>query len=65
MTTARDPLVRHLSIAVALKLVVLFALWWAFIRDDRVGADIDRVAAHLGAPADASSRPSSSSGAQP
>lgn len=72
MKTASDPLVRHLAIAVALKLAVLCALWWAFVRDDRVGVDIDRAAAHLvvsGAPANlatnAPSRPTPLSGAQP
>lgn len=72
MKAARDPLVRHLAIAVALKLAVLCALWWAFVRDERVGVDIDRAAAHLvvpGAPANvltnAPSRPTPPSGAQP
>jgi len=68
MKSARDPLVRHLAIAVALKLAVLSALWWAFIRDERVGVDIDRAAAHLGAPGtpvDTPSRPMPFSGAQP
>lgn len=72
MKTASDPLVRHLAIAVALKLAVLCALWWAFIRDEQVGVDIDRAAAHLvvsGAPAkvfsNAPSRPTPTSGAQP
>lgn len=41
-------LVRHLAIAVALKLVVLGALWWAFVRDERVGVDTQRAAAHIG-----------------
>lgn len=41
-------LVRHLVIAVAVKLVVLIALWWAFVRDDRVTVDIEQAAAHLG-----------------
>jgi hypothetical protein len=68
MKAARDPLVRHLAIAVALKLAVLCALWWAFIRDERVGVDIDRAAAHLvvsGAPETAPARTTSPSGAQP
>ncbi len=42
-------LVRHLVIAVALKLLVLFGLWWAFVRDDRVGVDSEQAAAHIGA----------------
>ena len=65
MKAAHDRLVRHLAIAVALKLVVLTALWWAFVRDERVGIDVDRAAAHLGASADANPLPSVPSGAQP
>lgn len=44
-------LVHHLAIAVALKLVVLSVLWWAFVRDDRVDIDVERAAAHIGATA--------------
>ena len=44
-----NPLLRHLVIAVVLKLVVLTALWWAFVRDERVSIDVERAAAHLGA----------------
>jgi hypothetical protein len=65
MKAAQDRLVRHLAIAVALKLVVLTAIWWAFVRDERVGVDVDRAAAHLGAPVDAKPLPSVPSGAQP
>ena len=69
MKTAQDRLVRHLVIAVALKLVVLTGLWWAFVRDERVGVDADRAAAHLGTVVDASPLPSAPvsprSGAQP
>lgn len=72
MKAARDPLVRHLAIAVVLKLAVLCALWWAFIREERVGVDIDRAAAHLVVPGasvdvltNAPSRPTPSSGAIP
>ena len=65
MKAAQDRLVRHLAIAVALKLVVLTALWWAFVREERVGIDVDRAAAHMGSPVDALSLPSIPSGAQP
>lgn len=54
-----NPLLRHLVTAVVLKLVVLTVLWWAFIRDGRVGVDAERAAAHLGASADARQLPSS------
>lgn len=67
MKAAQDRLVRHLAIAVALKLVVLTALWWAFVRDERVGVDVDvdRAAAHMGAPVDATPLPTIPSGAPP
>lgn len=39
MKAAQDRLVRHLAIAVALKLAVLTGLWWAFVRDDQHSAD--------------------------
>jgi hypothetical protein len=65
MQAAPDRLVRHLAIAVALKLVVLTALWWVFVRDERVGVDVDRAAAHMGTPVDAIPLPSVPSGAQP
>ena len=65
MQAAPDRLVRHLAIAVALKLALLSALWWAFVRDERVGVDVDRAAAHLGAPVDANLRSPAPSGAQP
>lgn len=41
-------LVRHLAIAVVLKLLVLGALWWAFVRDARVNADAEQTAEHIG-----------------
>lgn len=65
MKAAQDRLVRHLAIAVALKLAVLTALWWAFVRDERVGVDVDRAAAHLAAPVGAHLRTPVPSGAQP
>ena len=65
MKADHDTLVRHLALAVALKLVVLSALWWAFVRDERVCVDGDRAAAHLGSPVDAIPLPSLPSGATP
>jgi hypothetical protein len=50
MNATQDRLVRHLAIAVSLKLVVLVGLWAAFVRDERVSVDVDQAAAHLGAP---------------
>ena len=49
MTRQDRRLARHLAIAVALKLAVLAALWWAFVRDERVSVDAAATAAHLSA----------------
>lgn len=43
-------LVRHLAWVVIVKLVVLTAIWWAFVREQRVSADVNATAAHLTAP---------------
>jgi len=43
-------LVWHLAIAVALKLVVIAALWLAFVQDARVEVGAEQAAAHIGAP---------------
>ena len=51
MTRAERRLLRHLAIAVAVKLAVLVALWWVFVHDARVHVDPDRAAAHIGASA--------------
>lgn len=48
MTSADRRLLRHLITAVMIKLVVLTALWWLFIRDARVPVDTDRIGQHLG-----------------
>ncbi|GAP36756.1 cytochrome oxidase putative small subunit CydP [Piscinibacter sakaiensis] len=65
MTLVTNRLVRHLALAVALKLLLLSTLWWAFVRDERVGVDADRAAAHLGVTADTSPSPTASDGARP
>lgn len=57
MTPPADRLLRHLALAIALKLVVLTVLWWAFVQDARVGVDVERAAAHLGAPGRSHSMP--------
>jgi len=41
-------LVRHLFIVVTIKVVVLGALWWVFVRDVRVPVDAERAADRLG-----------------
>ncbi len=49
MSPENDPsrLLRHLAIAVIVKLLVLTALWWLFIRDQRVPVDAERAAAAI------------------
>lgn len=44
-------LLRDLVVVVVLKLIVLFALWFAFVRDQRVSVDAGRVAAVVTSPA--------------
>lgn len=46
-------LVRHLAWVVVIKLVALTALWWVFVRDQRVSHDAAAAAQHLTAPAPA------------
>ncbi len=40
----------HLSWVLLLKMLALAALWWMFVRDDRVAVEADAAAAHLVAP---------------
>jgi uncharacterized membrane protein len=48
MTDLDKRLLRHLTIAVLVKLVVLSVLWSLFIRDARVGVDADAIGERLG-----------------
>lgn len=48
MTHDKQCLLRHLVIAVTVKLALLTALWWLFVRDDRVHVDADQTAAQMG-----------------
>lgn len=43
-------LLRELVVVVLLKLIVLIALWFAFVRDQRVSVDAERVAAVVASP---------------
>lgn len=43
-------LVRKLAVVLALKLAVLTALWWGFVREQRVAVDASTAAAQLLAP---------------
>ena len=51
-------LLRHLGIAVAVKLAVIAALWWVFVRDRAIDAGSEQTAAHLMAPANPPVQPS-------
>lgn len=42
-----DPLLRHLLLAVLIKLVVLTLLWWAFVREQHRVVDAEAAAARL------------------
>lgn len=48
MTRDDQRLLRHLVMAVLVKLLILTALWWFFIRDHRVAVDADASAQQLG-----------------
>jgi len=41
-------LIRHLAMAVVLKLLLLCALWWVFVRDAHVTIDAEQTAEHMG-----------------
>ncbi|WP_175048317.1 cytochrome oxidase putative small subunit CydP [Duganella vulcania] len=43
-------LLRHLAVAVLLKLALLAVLWWAWVRDARVDVDAGAMADRVGAP---------------
>jgi len=48
---ATDQRLRNEIYAIVLiKLVVIFALWWAFIRDARIDVDSQRLSEHLSTP---------------
>lgn len=60
MTPDERRLKRHLTTAVVVKLLVLLALWWVFVRDQRVSVDPAQAAAHFGAAAPATATASES-----
>ncbi|MDE2203528.1 MAG: hypothetical protein KGJ38_12535 [Burkholderiaceae bacterium] len=47
MSTNDRRLVRHLLVIVTIKVAVLGALWWVFVRDARVAVDAERAADRL------------------
>lgn len=40
-------LVKKLAVVLVIKLAVLMALWWEFVRDQRVAVDSDTAAAQI------------------
>ena len=48
MTRDERRLVRHLVTAVVVKLLLLTALWWLFVRDARVPVDPEQAARRIG-----------------
>ena len=44
-------LVREITLVIILKLILITALWWAFIRDAKVAVDPGAMAAQVVAPA--------------
>jgi hypothetical protein len=48
MTRDEQRLLRHLAIAVLIKLIVLTALWWAYVRNAGVSVTAEDVAVQVG-----------------
>ena len=57
MSHDEQRLVRHLVWVIVNKLLALAALWWVFVRDQRVSADAAAATQHLAAPALAQGEP--------
>lgn len=51
MNPSDQRLLRHLTLAVVIKLVLITALWWAFIRDAKVAVNPGVMAAQVSTPA--------------
>jgi len=47
MSPLKNPLVKKLAVVLLIKLAVLVALWWGFVRDQRVTVDTNSVAAQF------------------
>jgi len=60
-----DRLVRHLALAIALKLILLVWIWWAFVKDARTDVNVDDAASHLTTLAESPPLPKASHGAYP
>jgi hypothetical protein len=51
MNLADRKLVRDITFVIVIKLIFITALWWAFIRDAKVGVDAGTMASQMAAPA--------------
>ncbi|MGD9871404.1 MAG: cytochrome oxidase putative small subunit CydP [Thauera sp.] len=51
MTPTDRRLVREITVVIIVKLMLITALWWAFIRDAKVAVDPGAMAAQVVAPA--------------
>lgn len=51
MTPTDRRLVREITVVIIVKLILITALWWAFIRDAKVAVDPGAMAAQVVAPA--------------
>lgn len=51
MTQAEGRLLRHLVVAVVVKLAILAMLWWAFVHGASIRVDAESAAARIGAAA--------------
>jgi multidrug resistance efflux pump len=47
LPTTDRRLVRKLAVVIVIKLIAIFALWWLFVRDERVPVTPDTVVNHL------------------
>jgi len=63
MKPLNSPLARKLALVLVLKLAVLLALWWGFVRNQRIHVDGDNVAAQLLQPVATPAKPEN--GAKP
>ena len=50
MNSADQGLLRHIAVVVVVKLVLITALWWVFVRDAKVAVDSAAMAAQISAP---------------
>ena len=51
MNTTDRRLVREITMVIVIKLMLITALWWAFIRDAKVPVDPSAMAAQVATPA--------------